>query len=710
MGKALIVNGGAEGLYQVQLQYDRLQAEAEIASRQTELDDIAARLPLLQAEIDTAILARDYARQVWQAKIVNYKNDPSADQQQLLTESQSKLQQQQQTLNSLEEQRRRLRLRQLSAQKRIDFLKAKIPADIEIAAWCADYNEGLSGLVGLVESGLVEGPYIIRPAGPAGDKAGYNADQDGQLTPIMSMGPAAAFVNYARLPGQAKWRPRYRLGVISSLDKTANSCDIFLDAAPSTHQRLDINQTSTLSDVPIEYMDCHAEAFANGDHVVIEFIEQDWLQPQVVGFVDHPRPCGLPPYIFIPVAPDVAGNYSHWHSLPFFDGIREIQWISGRKYNLLGFESAIGYGAGQGSLCPGYAVTPGIVWDTENHQIVPIMHPETGVEITQTMRGDGSDPANDSIYPGVYPHIAAECLGIDWVAVNIGGNDSTDPVITGDDQWGIGEGVVGFDKAITDDRHTKPDYSDFSMYVYEAPAGWIEAGLGRYRVVRNTYTDPSDPMYGNEAEMEYLVEYETHNTDFTAEFFSDRQTPSTYDGNTQEYASKLSRERVKRNPGTPEGYFEQVVIEDGKHHDNQTIYSVGGTTLFTIENNTSGSYAGTKDAECLYSGFVNHSEQAERYYSGQVQSYGTICANRHRNRIAIWKRIMYENVDAETAGTIDEIEYSNSCPLKSAGLSRTQNDSYDYGSARTTLDGAAIAALIGDINKLEVPPTILMAR
>lgn len=43
--------------------------------------------------------------------------------------------------------------------------------------------------------------------------------------------------------------------------------------------------------VQIEYMDCNAEAFVDGDEVVVEFNDYDWNDPKVIGFKDNPRFC-----------------------------------------------------------------------------------------------------------------------------------------------------------------------------------------------------------------------------------------------------------------------------------------------------------------------------------------------------------------------------------------------------------------------------------
>jgi predicted transglutaminase-like cysteine proteinase len=53
------------------------------------------------------------------------------------------------------------------------------------------------------------------------------------------------------------------------------------------------NYTRTMASVPIEYMTCNAWAFAAGDRVVVQFIDQKWTTPKVVGFAENPEACGI---------------------------------------------------------------------------------------------------------------------------------------------------------------------------------------------------------------------------------------------------------------------------------------------------------------------------------------------------------------------------------------------------------------------------------
>ncbi|KKK75011.1 hypothetical protein LCGC14_2878020, partial [marine sediment metagenome] len=66
----------------------------------------------------------------------------------------------------------------------------------------------------------------------------------------------------------------------------------------SSQQNIDVNQGTALVDVPIEYMTCNAAAFAVDDVVLVEFTNQDFTTPKVIGFKDHPQPCGARYVVF----------------------------------------------------------------------------------------------------------------------------------------------------------------------------------------------------------------------------------------------------------------------------------------------------------------------------------------------------------------------------------------------------------------------------
>jgi len=476
MAKATILSAAGEGQYQVQVAYDRTRAEAEIAARQADISVITERLTALGAEITTAQLARDSAYQTLQSKIslltaAQNSGDPGEEEAARgeVVMATSAYRSSLEALTTLQTEQRGLRLRKVSAENRIQSLQDNLPADHEVTAWCADYNAALSGEVGLIETGLVEGPpYIIKPAGDSAALAAYDQASDGQLTPVLSMTPAAAMLNYGRLPGLTKWRPRYRTGVVTALDTDTDLADIDLDAATSGHQALGINQSTVLTDVPVEYLSCNAKAFTVGDQVVVAFTDGDWSQPKLVGFVDHPKPCETQPYLFIQSIPfvDEIEYMGNWVEPEFFDGLRTRTM----------------------GAVDSYGVTPGHLIDMRDGSVVEILHPDTGEPMTETERFSYLD--NRIAWKGLYAEVIAEILGITFIS------DSTTYTTNGSEFFGAAGKMFRAEQIVEQDffggaNALLPDWWPwiYPKDVNDPPEGWSIDGTNTPPNVDMTLTN-----------------------------------------------------------------------------------------------------------------------------------------------------------------------------------------------------------------------------
>ncbi len=250
MGKAEIISEIGAGQYNIVLRYERSHYEKTIAALEAKIIEYNNTLS-------------DY--------IVAHPNPTDAEQEDI----------------------DRYNLYITAFEKRLEQLQEKGTADKEMAAWCADLTLGLSpGL----EIGTMETPdegstsVIIRP-GYDGLHL-YDADRDGQLQPALNGLPYNTAFNWMLLPAYQKWRPYHRTGIITAIDYTGDTCDIDLDAAESIAQGLDVNQVASLSDVPIDYMQCNSGAFEVGDSVVVEFQDFDIDNPKVLGFKENPQSCG----------------------------------------------------------------------------------------------------------------------------------------------------------------------------------------------------------------------------------------------------------------------------------------------------------------------------------------------------------------------------------------------------------------------------------
>jgi len=97
---------------------------------------------------------------------------------------------------------------------------------------------------------------------------------------------------------------------LTAIDSEAHTGDVTLDAATTAapYGGGDINPVSSLSAVPIEYMDCHSAAFEVGDHVLIQFAGQQWNAPKIIGFHDRPKGCGFYVQIWANGEPGPGGD------------------------------------------------------------------------------------------------------------------------------------------------------------------------------------------------------------------------------------------------------------------------------------------------------------------------------------------------------------------------------------------------------------------
>lgn len=184
-----------------------------------------------------------------------------------------------------------LKIRKTALEKQIERVTAAGESDYQVSAWCADLTTGLTGDVGTIEPAAEYKNGINIQPGYGGASA-HNADRDGQGTPFLTMHVADAMRNFAAMPGIQKWRLTYRYGTLSNLDKAAGTCTVTLDAVASSIQALNVNHQTTFDNVSIDYMNCDAIAFANGDDVIVKWDPYHTdSDPVVIGFKDNPKPC-----------------------------------------------------------------------------------------------------------------------------------------------------------------------------------------------------------------------------------------------------------------------------------------------------------------------------------------------------------------------------------------------------------------------------------
>lgn len=233
MGKATIISEQGAGLYTVRLEYDAAKASAMVAQLAAAIAILDAQIPLMETSAEKSAY----------------------------------------------------RLRRASLQQKKDYLNSYGGIVGEtVSAWCADYTTGLTGEVATAEINGIADTVQILPGGPA-----YVAATHGQLTKAAACNPHQWLYNLMLHPGWQKWKPTYRHGTLTSVDKVANTGNVSLASATAKNFGLNINQTTSLSSVPIEYMGSGAAAFEVGDDVLVKFQAQSWTDPKIIGFAHDPK-------------------------------------------------------------------------------------------------------------------------------------------------------------------------------------------------------------------------------------------------------------------------------------------------------------------------------------------------------------------------------------------------------------------------------------
>jgi len=290
VGQADITGETGEGLYTVSLDYgtsevaDRVaRIDAEIADIEIDIATNQATISAQQSELSALKSALDVAIAEYRASNGDSKDDLNAASVAVSSKSQ--------LIAGLRKDVAFLNLTKTNLLQKKAQLQAIATTETR-SAWCVDYTLDASGSVETIEINGEQPNILIAPeaSSPKGDKLRHR----------LAMPGAATYYNAAILPGWQKWKPTYRIGTVTDIDRENDKCTVNLSEAGSSAQGLEINQTDVLFDVPIEYMTCNSAAFDDGDEVVVLFDGQDWENPKVIGFRSNPKPCG-PTRIILPV-------------------------------------------------------------------------------------------------------------------------------------------------------------------------------------------------------------------------------------------------------------------------------------------------------------------------------------------------------------------------------------------------------------------------
>jgi len=293
MGRATVISGGTDGRYVIEMDYGLAQRDARVAKLDALLSELDDRKTWQQGQVDGFQGGLDSFAPEMDALIVEYVALSNAAPQDAAAIAAKRKQIDAKTAEIIKQQLWLGQAKNALAQtdleiKQATLIRAALMA-LEITeqrpAWCADLTEDAAGEVATIEVPGESALILIAPQAPAPVAA------DGVLTAREIQSPAQVYWNAAVLPGWQKFKPTYRWGTITALDDAADTASVALAPAVSSAQALDVNQAETLTDIPVEYMECNAAVFTVGDNVIVGFTGQDWAQPRVIGFLDNPKAC-----------------------------------------------------------------------------------------------------------------------------------------------------------------------------------------------------------------------------------------------------------------------------------------------------------------------------------------------------------------------------------------------------------------------------------
>jgi hypothetical protein len=284
MGKATIISETGAGLYTIKPIYETTLLDSEITRLENEITQYTSQLSTVDTQLST--IQTEYAGKQSQlsSAINTYRAElqinPATANIEPVNALVLELNEVYIRLTAKQREKAIYTLKKVSGEKRKTKLEAVKAETVNQSAWCVTYTAGLTGEVDTIEINGEPDQILIDTT---------NSMSDSKLCPILGQTVAGSLFNFSLTPFWQKWKPTFRNGTITSI--TGDTANVSLDAANSHYQALGINQSSTLSNVPIVYLSCNGAAFTTGDDVVVAFIGQDWSAPRIIGFQDNPEEC-----------------------------------------------------------------------------------------------------------------------------------------------------------------------------------------------------------------------------------------------------------------------------------------------------------------------------------------------------------------------------------------------------------------------------------
>jgi len=280
MGRATIISETGAGLYVIRPEYYNNQITSDISDLTANILDYNDRITTLTNEKNDILTEYDDKKDELDIAITAYKADPNEVTLEVMNTITQEIASITARLTNKTRELGREKLKKISAEKQKTKLESIVTNNQTTQnAWNVAYIEGLTGEVNTIEINGEPDQILI------GDFTLSNS----KLCDILGQSVAGSLYNFSLTPYWQKWNPTFRIGTITNI--SGSTAAVSLDAALSHYQSLDINQTTTLTNVPFSYLTCDEDAFEVGDEVVVGFTGQDWSDPVIIGFKDNPKEC-----------------------------------------------------------------------------------------------------------------------------------------------------------------------------------------------------------------------------------------------------------------------------------------------------------------------------------------------------------------------------------------------------------------------------------
>jgi predicted transglutaminase-like cysteine proteinase len=218
VGSATVKTNLGEGQYIVELTKSQAAITAQKTSLTTRKTEIEAAIAAKEIELAALNVTMNEKYEALKTAVGDYAvaDPPTKALRKAVTDAQKAYITAQSNCNKKQTEINLLGLELASVNKRLAEIETALTVESR-TVWCADYSTALTGSVGTIEINGEAGQINIVPEGKSGI---------GLLQHPLAMTPSGVFYNWALLPAWQKWKPTYRVGIITAVDKADGKVDV----------------------------------------------------------------------------------------------------------------------------------------------------------------------------------------------------------------------------------------------------------------------------------------------------------------------------------------------------------------------------------------------------------------------------------------------------------------------------------------------------